>query len=101
MSNPYVLDDLRKEKIGKIVELLINSKEIHEVNLSGTGINFYTLGEILKDLGYKQDGYETNGWQLDLDITYVKDGCESLVVHGTAYVFEIKLSKKSYYNGEK
>lgn len=96
MSNPYLLDDEKKEKFIKIVNAMIESEKIHELNLSGIGINFYTLGEILKGLGYKQGDYDTNGWQLDISITYTKDGCESLVVHGTALVFEIKLSKKSY-----
>ena len=100
VSNPYVLEDARKKRFIKIVDMLINSDDVHEVDLTGTGVNFYTLGEILEELGYEKGDYDTNGWQIDLDITYTKEGCESLVVHGTALVFEIKLSKKSYYNGE-
>lgn len=99
MSNPYVLEDTRKEKFIKIVNALIES-DVGEVNLTNTGINFYTLGEILEGLGYKKGDYDTNGWQIDLDIPYTKDGYETLVVHGTAFVFEIKLAKQSYYNGE-
>lgn len=100
MSNPYILEEARKEKFTKIVELLIESKDLHEINLTNTGINFYTLGEILESLGYKKGEYDSNGWQMDLDITYTKDGCESLVIHGTAIVFEIKLAKENYVNGE-
>lgn len=99
LSNPYILEESRKEKFIKIVKVLIESEDINEFNLSGTGINYYTLGEILEELGYEKGDYDTNGWQLDIDITYTKDGCESLVIHGTAFVFEIKLSKKSYYDG--
>jgi hypothetical protein len=99
LDNQYQLDDIKKDTFVRIVRAFLR-EEIKDIDFTGSGINFYTLGEVLEELGYEKEDYDSNGWQLDLTVTYVKEDCENLILHGSAYVFEIQLAKNSHFEGE-
>lgn len=99
LGNQYFLEDARKDTFTKIVRAFLR-EDMKNIDFSGTGVNFHTLGTILEELGYTKEDYDSNGWQLDLTVTYVKEGCEKLTIHGSAFVFEIQLAKQSYFEGE-
>ena len=62
-------------------------------DFSDTKLNPSTLCGILESLGYEEDDMSTNGWELDFDITMVKQGFRSISVQGCGMTFELMLSE--------
>lgn len=98
MKNRYELTTDIKEKYVPIVKKFIDELEAYQGNpfdvckdFSGTELNPYTLGIILTELGYEEDGFDKNGWEMDFWITYKKPGFKTLILAGTGIIFEMVL----------
>lgn len=98
MSNRYELTKEIKDKwvpvIKNFLDILDNWKPEYEnddikkteLDLSDTGLNPYTLKELLiNEFGYKEDDdkFDTNGWQMDFWIYLNKPNHVSLCITGT------------------
>ena len=86
------VENLTAEQVEKM-----SNKEL-SLDLSDKGINPYQLQKLLEELGYEEDSFDRNGWQLDFWINMKrKDGrhfesyCENLVIAGCGITFELKL----------
>lgn len=98
MKNGYELTTDVKEKYVPIIKAFIDELETfqgdpHDIckDFTRTELNPYTLGEILKELGYEEDGFEENGWEMDFWIIYKKSGFKNLMIAGTGIIFEMVL----------
>ncbi|EJW13952.1 hypothetical protein M5X02_30715 [Paenibacillus alvei] len=98
--NRWLLTEEVKQKYTPIIQGFIDKLEamnpdeqedLLEINLSDTGLNPYTLQELLESLGYEKTDFDDNGWQMDFWITMEKNGCKSIVIEGTGIIFELKL----------
>lgn len=106
----WILKNEVKEKYLPIVKEHINKIENYnleemdrydvELDLSDTELNPYTLGELLKELGYEKVDVDRNGWEMDFWIKYKKSGCLPIQVRGTGITFELFLSGVSKDNEE-
>lgn len=67
-----------KEHINKIKNYNLEETDRYDVklDLSDTELNPYTLGELLKELGYEKVNVDKNGWEMDF---WIKD--KNLVVY--------------------
>lgn len=83
-----------KEHTEKIRNCNLEEMDRYDVslNLSDTGLNPYTLGKLLEELGYEKVDVDKNGWEMDFWITYEKSGCPPIQVRGTGITFELFLS---------
>ena len=98
----WILTNEVKEKYLPIVKEHINKIENYnleemdrydvELDLSDTELNPYTLGELLKELGYEKVDVDRNGWEMDFWIKYKKSDCLPIQVRGTGITFELFLS---------
>lgn len=98
MKSSYELAPDVKEKYMPVVKEFIDKLESYEgdpsevfKDFSKTELNPYTLGIILTDLGYEEDGFDQNGWEMDFWITYKKPGFKTLTLTGTGITFEMVL----------
>lgn len=98
MRNGYELATDVREKYVPIVKKFIDELEASQdaspdiyKDFSRTELNPYTLGIILTELGYEEDGFDENGWEMDFWITYKKPGCKTLTLAGTGIIFEMVL----------
>lgn len=104
-KNRYNLDEILKNewmpKIAQHVGLLCEEGKVDNgetnpyliaLDLSDSGLNPYTIGEILEELGWEVQDRRDNGWQMDFWIIYEKDGCPDIQVRGTGITFEVFLS---------
>lgn len=92
------LRDLVKPLVEEFIEKLKSTKEDEDevLELSRTGINPIQLEQLLEELGYKDNGLDSNGWQHDYwwyMIDYKKnDNSKKLCIHGCAMCHNINLS---------
>lgn len=70
-----------------------NSDKLLKKDFSDTELNPYTLGTILESLDYTRDKQDDNGWELDFEITYIKEGYRRIMITGCGMTFELKLSE--------
>lgn len=71
-----------------------NDQEVENpdvLELSDTTLNPYTTWKLLEELGYHQEKFDDNGWQLDFWISMDKPGYKRLIIGGTGITFEFKL----------
>ena len=97
------LTDELREKFKPIVEdyiALIESNEVNNehrqgINLTNQGINPIQLKELLEQLGYEDDGYDSNGWQHDfwwnMSNSNYKKYAKNLCICGCGMVFSLVL----------
>ena len=93
MSN-YTLSAEKELLFEAMVNKFLENDELNEVDFTGSGINFYTLGSVLEKIGYVKTEQDSNGWQMDLEIIYEKDNFPTLIIRGSALIFEIVLVKE-------
>lgn len=98
MKNGYELTTDVKEKYVPIIKKFIDELEAYQgepydicKDFTRTELNPYTLGTILTELGYEEDGFDKNGWEMDFWITYKKSGFKNLMIAGTGITFEMVL----------
>lgn len=110
MNRWKLADELREkfkplltEYLNKVENLTVEqiekmTNEELGLELSDKGINPYQLQILLEELGYEENEFDTNGWQMDFWINMKrKDGkhfeshCENLVIAGCGMTFELKL----------
>jgi len=78
--------------IGEVENIDIEErKELLEKDFSDTELNPSRLGELLEELGYEEENRNDNGWELDFDITMIKEGHRPLVIRGCGMTFELML----------
>lgn len=65
-----------------------------EIDLTHTTLNPNQVGEVLEDLGYYQDYFETNGWEQDCWISFAKDGHPTLIIYSCGMTFDLILRKE-------
>lgn len=101
MKSGYELAPDVKEKYMPVVKEFIDKLETYEgdpyeifKDFSKTELNPYTLGILLTDLGYEEDGFDQNGWEMDFWIIYKKPGFKTLTLAGTGITFEMVLRAK-------
>lgn len=63
-----------------------------ELDLSQTSLNLITLKKLLKEMGYEEGEFETNGWEMDFWQEFTKYGEIPLMVRGCGMTFELILS---------
>lgn len=85
------IEDLTYEEVKNI-----DGEDI-SLDLSDTRLNPYTLLELMKELGYSKEEFDSNGWELDFFIDICKSEshpskCEKLCIQGCGMTFELKLS---------
>lgn len=99
MSN-WQLTGRVRNKIKPIVENYINLLEEKEANkhpleLSNKGISPMQLKELLEELGYEDDGYDSNGWQHDfcqyMISSNYKNFAKRLCIDGCGMTFDLVL----------
>lgn len=94
--NPYQLTEkVEKKYKSEIIKYISNVEkngQIDALELTGSELSPYTLGTLLENLGYKKDDIDTNGWEWDFWIKYIKEGSKSLCIFGTGITFELNLS---------
>lgn len=61
-----------------------------EFDLSGKGINPYQAAKIMKQLGYPQKDFETNGWEQD---TWQYFENTSICIFSCGQTFELRIFK--------
>lgn len=65
----------------------------HELPLTDTELNPYTLWKLLEGLGYKKSEFDINGWEMDFSIEFTKEGFDKkLYIEGSGITFELKLA---------
>lgn len=98
--NRYILTDQVKNRyegtIKKFISDMEKTEDLEVLVLSDSQLNPYTLGKILENLGYQKDETDTNGWEMDFDISYVKKGSKTLLLRGCGMTFELKLTLRLY-----
>lgn len=67
----------------------LKQKKIDDINLDE--LNPAKVEELLKELGYEQTDFDTNGWEMDFWITFKKPGEPNIIVGGCGYTFTLKL----------
>ena len=89
----YKVENVTAEQVEKM------SNEELSLDLSDKGINPHQLQELLEELGYEEDGFDSNGWQWDfwmymkrIDEKHFDSTCEKLVVSGCGMTFELIIS---------
>lgn len=115
--NRYILADDVRQKFVPIITNFINevincnleekSRFDIQIDLTGSELNPYTLGELLEEeFGYEHKETDTNGWQMDFWLTYVCENKPPLCITGCGMTFELILrgeedDDKDYESEEK
>lgn len=78
--------------VAKCVERL-NKREVDSIDLEDTDLNPQILSDILVDkLGYLDDEFETNGWEMDFWIKFRKEGLPTIMIVGCGMTFGLSLT---------
>ncbi len=114
MKNRYSLSKVDEDKYLGLLSAFIDKLDNFTENdidnldnseftleLSDTGLNPYTLCELMKKFGYKDEDMQTNGWQLDFWWPLHNEDSKTeltrnLVIWGTGITFELKLSNDEF-----
>ena len=111
MNRWTLTNELRNEFKPKIQEFLnkmenLTDEQIEQmpnedfmISFSDTKLNPYVLEQILKEMGYEQESFDKNGWEMDFWTRMRrKDGktfpsmCELLCIQGCGMTFELNLA---------
>lgn len=115
-KNRWNLDDDKKEQVKAIIIAHINKIAKHELKTDNDsrwdvsldlselpGVGPYHIENILKELGYENNDYDTNGWQMDYWFHFIHQDKKfpPLCLQGTAIIHEMYLhgedeDKKTY-----
>ena len=105
-KNYWELNNKSKEILTKIIKKAIddiasytaiegsNSRYEVGIDLTNMGVGPYHVKDILEDLGYIDDDFDTNGWQMDYWFHFQhpeSDKFPSLCLSGTAIIHEMYL----------
>ena len=102
MQNRWVLTaEIEEQWLPKIKEWIATNHKDNEdptIELSGTELNPYILGELLEKVGYEEDtdSFAQNGWEMDFWLYFFQKPTEnfSLCIEGCGITFELKLKKE-------
>lgn len=95
---PIIKDFLKKMEKLTNDEIGNMEKENFTLHLSDTKLRPHTLLELMREFGYGDEEFDSNGWELDFWIRIKKEGksypstCENLCIHGCGMTFELNLS---------
>ena len=105
-KNYWELNNKSKEVLTKIIKKAIdditsytaiegsNSRYEVGIDLTNMGVGPYHVKDILEDLGYIDDDFDTNGWQMDYWFHFQhpeSDKFPPLCLSGTAIIHEMDL----------
>lgn len=76
-----------------IIKEFLKKEQFKEIDFTGTGLNPYTLGVVLKSLGYELDYSDEEIWQSKIKIPYNHLELQDLTIEVVNLTFEIKLCK--------
>lgn len=98
MKGTYTLEDFCKSQIKEIVIAIIEYINNHEdAGYNGISLNPIDVGpsqvmDILKELGYEDDGADFNGWEGDAWWRFIKPNARSIVLSYCGYEFSMSIS---------
>ena len=92
MSAWDITREERKKFLPYIKQSIEDLKQERILDVYLDGLNPSKASELLKELGYEQVDFDTNGWEMDFWITFSKPGDEpNLVLAGCGYTFDLSL----------
>lgn len=95
MTNYWTLtDEMRDMYLPMVTEAIENMQagKAEVVDFTNTHLSPTLLGDILKLLGFEFSYGDSNGWQIDFDFFYEREGDgTSVSVEGCAATFEVRL----------
>lgn len=103
MGEWNLTDELRskvKPLVTEYINMLENEelKDYEKVSLSNTGISPIQLSELLKELGYENNSFYSNGWEYDYWWDFCnpekKNKAKKLCIYGCAMCHDINLRSK-------
>lgn len=69
----------------------LENEIVDKVEFTRMNINPYQLQEMLEDMGYYQDYFETNGWEQDCWAGYKKEGHTPITIFSCGMTFDLTL----------
>lgn len=78
---PYIKDCIKK----------LEASEEEEISLNDTTLNPENVKIILRELGYSQNDFDSNGWDYDFWYTFVKEEKRAIILSGTGATFDLKI----------
>lgn len=105
-NNYWQLEDKKKELLTKIIKGVIKNIADFKIDensstsrwdvgmdLTNMGVGPYHIKDILEDLGYEEDNYDTNGWEMDywFHFQHPDSNYPPLCLSGTAIIHSMYL----------
>lgn len=88
----YHLTSEEELELKNILSEFIEDKNKNELDFTKTKYNVHLLSEALEDLGFSEDGFESNGYAYDFWVPFSKDKM-GIFISGQGLSFELKLIK--------
>ena len=85
-------EELKYQLEVEIVKFLESEESLIEFNQ----ISWPLLKEVLEGFGYQEDSddcFDTNGWQIDFWVTYIKEDQQPLKISGSLWYGNIEIIK--------
>lgn len=93
---PIIEEWLNKMKKLTVEEIKNIDQEEFNLELSDTKLNPYTLGLLIEEFGYEENGSDINGYQMDFWYYFINEKensiCQKLCISGCGQIFELNLS---------
>lgn len=81
----------REKYIPYIRDCIKNMKKNKSISLNDTPLNPENMIDILTELGYVQNSFDSNGWEYDFWYTFVKEGERAIILAGTGVTFDLQI----------
>lgn len=81
----------REKYIPYIQECIKKLDEVDDIDLSDTTLNPENMRDIMKELGYTEMSFDSNGWEYDFWIEFAKEGEKNVTVSGCGVTFDLRL----------
>lgn len=102
-NNAELIDrsEIITQNIRNISENLLLIMQDEPESFSGINVALSVVVEVMKSLGWKFDGIDTNGWDVDYWLYFIKDDKDfSYMVSGNLYYGDLKIDKCGKHYGK-